>query len=92
MLRLIKFQDLDITYTCRWESCSYLGSLGRSIEDEEIEEVQSEETEMVEILEQEMRDIEKSLGDNFDEQLPTTISLLSVNAKVDSRGTSFNFG
>lgn len=79
MLRLLKFQDLELTHTCRqdiwWE---------KHIEGEEIEEIHNEEMEIIEILEKEMRAIEKSLGDNFEEQLMNAFSLILINVKPDS--------
>jgi ankyrin repeat protein len=81
MLRLLKFQELELTHTCRRESSCFSGYFGHKIDKEEIEEIQMEEMEMIESLEQEMRDIEQSLEDDFEEQLLTEISLLLIKEK-----------
>ena len=83
ILRLIKFHDLELTHTCRH-------AVWRDIEDEEIEEIHREEMEMIEILENEMRTVERSLGDDFEEQLMIAFSVLLINAKADSRDKSSN--
>ncbi|RDL36101.1 uncharacterized protein BP5553_06713 [Venustampulla echinocandica] len=91
MLRLLKFQDLDLTHTCCRGSHLDRNYSGRRIEDEEVEEIQDEEKELIEILEQEMRDVEKTLGDDTEDQLLTAVSLLLTSAKLGSKFTFRSF-
>jgi len=84
MLRRAKFQELELTHTCCRGLHSY-ALLYRHIEDEEIDEIMDEEKEMVEILEQEMGDVEKLLGDDFEQLLLTAIFQLSFQAKKASQ-------
>lgn len=68
MLRVLKFEELELTHTCCKELHPFSHDL-HIVEDEEISEIHEEEIELAELLDKEMQDIENCLGDNYDEAL-----------------------
>jgi hypothetical protein len=72
MLRVLKFEELELNHTCCRTLYQYLDD-SHKLEDEEIEEIHEEEMELAELLDQEMQDIENCLGDNYDEALLSAI-------------------
>ena len=60
MLRLVKFEELELTHTCLQESLFFAGLNGDTVmESEEVEEIWDEEKLTIQDLEKEMLDIEK---------------------------------
>lgn len=76
MLRFIKFEELELTHTCRQET-SFIeyafGSGDETIDDDEVEEILDEEQELANTLEQDMLAIENLPRDDLEQLLLRTI-------------------
>jgi ankyrin repeat protein len=76
MLRLVKFEELELTHTCQQETF-FVQSLdgGNVIDEEDVQEILDEEEEIIETLEQEMLDIERLAWDDLEQLLLRAVVL-----------------
>jgi ankyrin repeat protein len=80
MLRMITFEELELTHTC----CRKGLCLARKFEEDEIREIMDEEEEMIAILERQMGELESSAGSDSEAALIEAIFRLSLKAQKDN--------
>jgi ankyrin repeat protein len=86
MLRLVKFEELEITHTCLQESFFFnLLDDKTAIDDEEVEEIRDEEKITIQGLEQEMLGIEKLSRDELEQLLLSAISRRKWDRELEAR-------
>jgi hypothetical protein len=82
MLRVLEFEKEGVTHTCCRESETYVNDKSmRRLSDEDVEEITDEESELIEAMEQEMRHIEASLGDDLEAAIESSGILAQLKAK-----------
>jgi hypothetical protein len=86
MLRLLYFEELELTHTCcRNAGYVFAGDvLTRMIEKDEIDEIIDEEEELIQNLEITMREIEGSLGPNIEDVLIHALARRAKGMKEDA--------
>jgi len=67
MIRLVKFESLELTHTCCRKVSSHKSGLWPDLEADEVDEIMDEEKDLILILEKEMEDIEKALCQDLEE-------------------------
>jgi hypothetical protein len=80
MLRLAKFEELELTHTCCRKSClkGFPSTLWDLLDDDEIDEIMDEEKEIIQDLEFYMRRIEHDLSPNLEEAWMKELTKLLV--------------
>jgi ankyrin repeat protein len=84
MLRLVKFEELELTHTCQQETFLVQSLNGDNfIDEEDVEEILDEEKEIIETLEQEMLRIEKLAWDDLEQLLLRAVVLRKWDEELE---------
>jgi hypothetical protein len=84
MLRMIKFEELELTHTCCRKEPFLATEFEQKFEEDEIREIMDEEEEMIAILECQMEELGSSAGSDSEAALIEAIFRLGLKAQKDN--------
>jgi ankyrin repeat protein len=82
MLHLLKFEEIELTHTCC--RSSIFMSMEPKLSKDEIEEIMDEEKELAMVLDQEMEQLEKAIGDSLELHLLKALFKLQCRIQEES--------